>query len=452
MSPDSGYAQFLLAQPPRHLAGSMETHPDNLAGQAGLVIPGTKGASALRKAGFKTTTCLALPDASSPAIVVPVGFRSALRSLMRDLSATAPAAKRLRNRALAELLPRGVVPPTLPVLTIAARAWGAPFLVRAAGERMNLKVAEWMALFGSGDDLARSAFLLFPKDERDPAFALKFARIPGLVEPFDQDERGLEVAKSNPVLAERSPKLLARFDTAGLHASVETAAVGNKLIAELTGAGSRASKLRPVKRIVDWLIEAAGYPSGSADDLRTEIIRLEDGVFSKLPRGGAGAARALDGLLPVAQHNDLGSWNIFVREDSFTAVDWESARLHALPLWDLLYFLCDALAIIDGAESVAEKEDHFVELSQGSLDSSRLYFESIDRYVRRSVIPNSSVGALATTCWLHHGESERGRKARLAEFEIGEAWPNPSRGRASRWLQEEGLGPQWAAFDSAARR
>ena len=94
-----------------------------------------------------------------------------------------------------------------------------------------------------------------------------------------------------------------------------------------------------------------------------------------------------------------------------------------MPLWDLLYFLTAALALVDGASSEAEKEEHFVRLHRGELPSSRLLFEWTRRVAEASASPPEAVGALATlrVLWLAGEDSGHAQKSAAAGADLRRA-------------------------------
>jgi hypothetical protein len=155
---------------------------------------------------------------------------------------------------------------------------------------------------------------------------------------------------------------------------------------------------------------------------------------------------ALPPVSAVLQHNPLGSWNILVGDSSFTAVDWESAREHGLPLWDIVYFLTDALTTIDSAENQGW-DDYFVRLYRGELPQSSLLFRWIRRAAEAAAVPATAVGPIITLGWLHHGLSHFHRRAAL-EHANAIGYPSPPRLEriAALWIETPGLGPTWTRW------
>jgi hypothetical protein len=149
----------------------------------------------------------------------------------------------------------------------------------------------------------------------------------------------------------------------------------------------------------------------------------------------------------VLQHNDLGCWNIMVDGSGFTVVDWESARRPGLPLWDLVYFLTDALAGLDGALSPSEQDEHTHRLLRGELPSSHVLFGWLREAVDELDLPPDSVGKIVTLGWLHHGLSHPARTSAVGEYAAGPTGPPAPASRiAPYWLDDPLLGPQWEVW------
>ena len=156
------------------------------------------------------------------------------------------------------------------------------------------------------------------------------------------------------------------------------------------------------------------------------------------------ATDRLGGLPSVLQHHDLGSWNVVVDGEDFTAVDWESSRRHGFPLWDGLYFLADALAHLDGA---GDRVDHALRLCRGELASSALLFDFVRTQVARLSLPPDSVGPLAACLWLYEGAWAAERARTVDELGGGRgAGTSIYRTLAAAWLNDPALGLDWARW------
>ena len=153
--------------------------------------------------------------------------------------------------------------------------------------------------------------------------------------------------------------------------------------------------------------------------------------------------------MAVVQHGDLGLWNIVGHATGFTVIDWESARPAGLPLWDVAYFLADALGFLarPGADD-ERKLEAMIALLRGELDTSPVLFELLAAAASKARVPAESVGAVVTLGWLHHGLSAAARTERRAGLGAGAASSTPAltRALAHRWLTDPELGTGWRAF------
>jgi hypothetical protein len=297
--------------------------------------------------------------------------------------------------------------------------------------------AGWFLTLGQGDDLTRAVFHVFAPGSRAPGWVVKAARVPGYEEPFARDEAGLAlVEEAGGVALRHAPRLLGRFEVEGRHASVESAAVGERLSTLLSR--DRTNGRRAYDDLTAWTLDV-GKATSKTRALAPELSRLAEEV---LPGWDAPESllSGLDALPSVLQHNDLGTWNaVWASPGSFTVLDWESARGSGLPLWDLLYFAVDALGQLDRARTAEQRAEHAIRLLRGELPASRTLFASIQSYVSALGIPADSVGRLATLCWLHHGLSHLRRGEKLgAETQIP-----PAERIAPVWVDDPLLGPGW---------
>ena len=83
-------------------------------------------------------------------------------------------------------------------------------------------------------------------------------------------------------------------------------------------------------------------------------------------------------------------------------VDWESATAPGLPLWDLTYFLADALTLLDSGGSPTAPP-RCCGCSAARHRWSPLLFAHLRRAVRAPRLSPRGVGPLVTLGWLHHG-------------------------------------------------
>ncbi|MFL6132378.1 MAG: hypothetical protein ACJ72A_06235 [Nocardioidaceae bacterium] len=405
----------------------------------------------VRRSGLVASQLLVLGTSDRPASVLPLGSADSAHYYLSRMAAPVEPSRRLRNAGATALL-RGGLPVSrfvggsrvATVLGLPSDRGRLPHLVSVAcgADAHRSARVSWVLALGRGDDLQRAVFHVL--DQGRLRWVVKFSRVRGAVDAFDRDAIGLGLAHSagEPVAA-HAPSLLARLDADGLPGSVETAAAGRPLVERL------ARRPRPlIDSIARWVVEMGMATAAPPERLEPERRRLSTDV---LPTWVArGATTDLLARLPpvpgVLQHNDLGSWNILTDGRDFTAVDWESARAVGMPLWDLLYFLADALVRMEGPADVEVMERRCLALFRGGSPYSSTLFGWVRLAVAGLSIPPEAVGRLATLCWMHHGLS-----ATLRESALGGAQPAPL-GHLARlaapWLADRALGPTWSQWTS----
>jgi len=424
-----------------------------LLGSQAVILEGGSEIGRLRGLGYSCEDFAPIPAPGRAEVLLPARDPRCARYAFRR---SPPSArwKRSRNELLIRMLARGMRPPGVTLITTAQRSPGQPFLVRAASE-MLAEVDGWLLTPAQGDALSRGTLHIFSAGAAEPTWVIKFARVPGYSKSFDRDEKGLAVVQAaGERVARRAPALLGRFQYRGLHASVETAAVGRPLASFLTSNAPRAEKLELVDEIAGWIADLGSATAQPAGALNEERARLREVVAAYAELGASPAlVDDLPELPAVSQHNDLGTWNIIVdrsrAEWRFTVVDWESARRHGMPLWDLWYFLQHALAEIDGVTGLGPtdlqaREEHAARLFRGELPASAIVVRWTRAVQRALQIPSEALGRLATLCFLHHGLSQSERERNVSEFGAGSAALEMLGPRlARRWLADRRLGPDW---------
>jgi hypothetical protein len=406
-----------------------------------------------RAGGYQARRLLLRPTRERPTLALPFDQSAPVSYALERWSVVDRRWKTARARAARALFSRGLLPAwASPVVTVATHSAGPPTFVAVAAELGVPRDARWFLTFGQGDALSRNAFQLFRADSDRPEWVLKFARVPGYSERFDNDERGLQLAHSGgDVVAAHTPRLVGRFDIDGVHASLETAAAGRRLPDVLVTPGDRAAKLKLIERIGRWILEFGRLTTTSSETMGQERERLRSDVVPRWAELGV-RQELVDELPPlpaVAQHNDLGTWNVVAEGGDFVVVDWENVREAALPLWDLLYFLGNAYVLLDGPYAPEELPERMARLFAGEAPSSSLLFSSVRRAAEEAAVPPGAVGTIATLCWLSHSLSAGAHNVDLATFTPGD----PPRvhgleGMARAWMAHPALGPGWSVWRS----
>ena len=416
-----------------------------------VVLEGGGWSRPLRAAGYATRTLLPIPSIEEARHLVRPDHRLAAVYAVEHWSVATTAKRRARNTIAKTLLSRGLLPGAVPALTVGIRSEAPPFLLAAAAEFGVPLDAGWFMTLGGFDVLSRSVFQLFGPGQAEPAWVVKFTRVPGHTEPFDRDERGVRLAETaGGRVSAHVPRILGRFEAAGLHASVETAAAGYRLTDFMLRPVSRAEKVRLVDSVAGWIVELGKRTRAEGETLQAEQERLANEVIPLFRQDGiqASLVEDLQGLPSVLRHGNLGTWNVIARDgDTFSVIDWETAREHGMPLCDLVFFLSNALLHLDGATVVESRDQHTRRLFLGELPSSEILF----RWVRNAVVafelPPETIGRIVTLCWLDHAADDAARASLHSVLGGGTAWGESDSGRiAGLWLREPGLGPGWRSW------
>jgi hypothetical protein len=422
------------------------------AGARQIVIAGRSSDRLLRAAGYQVVRLLVRPGRTGPRLIAPFAHRRALRYAAADSSR--PDGRRLR-RWLAGAAFRGPFHRLLPpgaVVTLGSRDPGLPYPFPPDLTQRLGPGAEWVLKLGTGDDLQRAVFLVFPPAAPVPAWVVKLGRVSGHATGFDRDAEGLaRAAGAGRRTAAHTPVLLTRAEVNGQPVIVESAGVGQPLHGLLAGSLRADVKRGLVAAVAGWTLDVASETRTDPVGLTEELARLRGLAAPPL----ASAAELVDHLPPlsgVLAHNDLGTWNIIARPpDRFTVVDWESSRPVGLPLWDLVYFLADALPRLADPQGRVSA-DAVVALFRGEHSESRTLFGWLRRAVEALAIPDAAVGPVTTLCVLHHAASVSARRREL-ETRVGpDAKADPTREVslwpevAQAWCRDTSLGPAWTGW------
>ncbi len=432
---------------PRALIGSVIE-----SGASSILVDAAIGRSdtrSLEAAGYHVTRLLVRHGRAGPRLVVPTHGAPLAFALLRW--ARPPGRlRRLRNAAISTLAGHGVrLARTM--ATLATTTPSPPWPIASASHLGIPARAEWLFIPGEGDELQRAVFHVFRRGAAAPEWVLKLSRVAGNDSPFCADELGLRLAsEAGPEIARRVPVLLGRLDLGGLPASVETAAPGRPLNEHLAASGHARSKRASIDAVAEWVLDLGASTAGDVRYLADERARL-----ASLSETASVAVRAIPPVPAVLAHNDLGTWNVVVSEDgrSFTVLDWEAARRPAMPLWDLMYFLADAVVALDGPARPEMQVKAALSLFRGEHRASPLLFEWTRRYVERLTLPNQSVGALAALCWEHHASSHRARAAALSASAGEEPAPLPAdlsflARLSTPWASDPALGIAWSTWSA----
>jgi hypothetical protein len=112
----------------------------------------------------------------------------------------------------------------------------------------------------------------------------------------------------------------------------------------------------------------------------------------------------------VFQHGDPGTWNAMVTPSGRIALlDWEAAEMQGMPLWDLFYFLRSYCV---GAARLLGTHDPLAGFAQHVLENTplgQLLIDATLHYCERTGVPQTLIGPLFYTCWMHRSLKEATR-------------------------------------------
>ena len=409
------------------------------ASDAPAVIVLGHASRVLRRAGYETRTVVRR-GAGPPRLLVPLDARAALGSSLLSARPGRSAPKRIAIGAA--LLSRRAGLPGVPVITVGQRSTAQPAMLAEAGRVAGVELgADWFLWLGEGDDLQRAVWVCFGPGP-EPVWAVKCSRVSGNAAPFAREEQAWHVLASLPAELRRpAPRHAGRFEVGGLEGSIESAAPGVPLQDELEAGVPRRMT---VEAVADWIVAVGQATVQPSDALEPELRRLEHDVGAP-----ADLVRSLPSVPAVLQHNDLGSWNVLVDGSTFAVLDWESSRMAGVPLWDLVYFLTDALSARRGQIDPVEKRHAMLSLLRGDSPDSDLLFRRLAEAAAAFGIPRDAIGPIVTLAWLHHGRSrsarvDRGQSQGASTGRVSTA--GPLERIAETWLADPALGVAWRAF------
>ncbi len=414
-------------------------------GPESIVVWGRASTRRLRAAGFTVERYFAVPDVDTARLLCPVGSPAMARYLLDESWPTASAHRGVRNAVLRWSISKGLVPSGDRVVTVAHRRRGSPAIVDRVAPELGGDGWVWAMGTPGLDDLSRLVVYLQPAGGERPTHVVKLSRVPGSRGPFDRDEAGLRrAAAAGPVVIEHAPALVARLDFGDLPASVETAATGASMMQVLDTSTADVARTS-IAAVTAWLVEVCVGTAETADSRPPFAGRLVDHAEDWEQWGAPPSILArLSGVPSVFVHDDLGTWNIIQGHRTFTVIDWEDARADGLPLGDLVYFLMDALAWVDGVGADSNRVEHARRLFRGELDSSTVVFAAIDEVVKRLGLDPSTVGSLVGVHWLRCRRAAVARRALLTSPETGPVVTAEQ--MAEVWFGDAELGLEWPAW------
>ena len=123
----------------------------------------------------------------------------------------------------------------------------------------------------------------------------------------------------------------------------------------------------------------------------------------------------------VAAHNDLSVWNVLIDHTDLQIIDWEAARLAALPLTDFVYAVVHITSAVDGySDRLAAFHTCFTVNSTHATRVARL----VGQLCRALGLEQDFAQICFHACWLHHAAHEHSQRDGLepGPFEQIASW------------------------------
>jgi hypothetical protein len=447
VEPEDGSDPDLVVAPADQAARALA-----VGAETALVLGGRVDRAVL--GGLESTVYRAVPDLAAPEYLVPLHQPKALRYFYDFLRVAPGRAKWWRNRIAARAGGSALgrfVPADQLVTVVGARA-DVPAALRPVADATGMAVEGWLLGLGPPHAERRVVFSLFEPASRMPRLVAKLDRLPGARDAEDggqvreEDVRELELRA--PPLKGHVPHVLPPMIVGESSVSIESAGAGFVMTDYLRGPFRRSKKLTAIDRVATWLIEVAVASAREGEGPLSDVT-LTSGPP---PADSAPVAQpgAVGGIPEVVEHGDLWSGNVILGPDGkFTVIDWADANPRGLPLRDLLYFLSESLAWVDGTSTHAERVRHFAALFRGEAPSSAVLFRWVRAMVEALGIERDAVGPLATCCWDDLASRRRAALSTTPTLILESMGPDavePALRKAELWNRESGLGAAWDAW------
>ncbi|HXR60926.1 MAG TPA: hypothetical protein VN732_06355 [Solirubrobacterales bacterium] len=267
-----------------------------------------------------------------------------------------------------------------------------------------------LLLTGGHRSINKVVGLEFEPGSLRPSAATKFARV-------EEAEAGLEreaavlarLAEERPGV-EGIPVLHERLRRWGRAGVAEGAIEGDSMLDRLTA----KSFPEMARRVTDLLIELAGDREGAVGERTTLDEHLE---FFEAHFGPAldetqlaalrSAVDAAAKLPVICEHRDCSPWNIVLAaRDRPALLDWESAEPHGVPGLDLLYFLANAVFVLEKALEAGTTRAAYRRLLDPRTPYGAVAAAETARYCEALGLEPELIPALRRLCWMVHCRSD----------------------------------------------
>jgi len=290
-------------------------------------------------------------------------------------------------------------------------------IARAAG--LEIGAAPW-ALVAPGDYASQKVLLLlFDPDDRQPWTVVKLG-----ADSFHAGRLRNEAAALTHLAALRLPDgTVPALRFAGEH-------VGRGVVGQSWVRGRPFMKVAQpsadgpeLATVASWLTSLAkastdrrhaGEVGVALRDLfeRYRLVHQPSAEEAAFLEGQVRAIEQHSGTLPVVfQHGDPGAWNLLVDHGARVGfLDWESAEVHGMPLWDLMHFQFSFGAWVSRREGerrrLAAAMRHLA--TPGPMQAR--FAEQMADLAATVELPRAMIRPLFYTCWMHRSLKEATRR------------------------------------------
>jgi thiamine kinase-like enzyme len=302
-----------------------------------------------------------------------------------------------------------------------ARFAGPPTYVVEAARAGDVEIgqARW-ALVAPGDYASQKVLLLlFDPSSGDPWTIVKLGADPAHAERLRNEAASLTRLGELGLPDGTFPTL--RF--AGEHAG--RGIVGQSWLAgkPFTSATTPEATSSYLAAAASWLTSLAtrSVQRRSAADVGAAVADLLDRfrVIHTLPDDEMAfleqqvqAIGAHAGELPVVfQHGDPGAWNLLAGDEGRVAfLDWESAEVHGMPLWDLFHFQASFGAWASRTAGVRRRLEASMRHLATASDLQAAFASQIRELGDAVDLPRSMIRPLFYAAWMHRSLKEATRR------------------------------------------
>jgi hypothetical protein len=384
----------------------------------------------LEAAGFVDVACYwpwPPPNRDSPRLWLPLESETALQHFLSTRPTAFTRARRMRQRALASLWRAGSRLRVLRPVCVVARkpGWtdGPAGLLATVRDRWGTfgsgaepRSLSCLMLAGGAKTVNKLVALIFADEQRQPALAVKIARVPESRAALAREAENLEALRADsPDGLPGVPSVLF-LEQGDLTMLGETFLGGRPLTTVLKG--NRYPQV--AAQVAEWLIALASHREPVARDrwwprlVEQPVAEFERAFASVFHERELRTLRELLGSLGdlplVPEQRDCAPWNLLLADSGDLVVhDWESAELQGLPFMDLTYFLTHAAFVLDRAwKSRSFGESYRASRDEATL-TGKVRAECERRYLEQLGIDCGVTRALTALTWVVHSQSEYAR-------------------------------------------